>query len=293
MFYCRLSILLSIIALLLCGFGCATSRPNIPLGAKPQFENIGITEVNFQPETSLSTPAKGTFAGLGRGATIGFFETFGSGVYGGPGTMIIGMILSPVGAAVGGAYGAGAAEPAERIEAYEIELNRTIAECNAQKAMLTLFSATVSRRTGHTFVEIAGMQPTTQATEPEHTSIANNGIETVMEIAVLKYGLEGAWTFDPPLYFFMTARARGLKTADGSVLYSNIFQYKSDKKDKLTFADWAADNSLRFRTERDVAFSTLSERIVEELFQLPERTIKPLDQGPPTKQLSPMRFRFL
>jgi hypothetical protein len=194
---------------------------------------------------------------------------------------------------IGGAYGAGAADPAEKIEAYEIELNRTIAECNAQKAILTLFSATVSRRTGRTFVEIAGMQPTTQATQPEHASIANNGIETVMEIAVLKYGLEGAWTFDPPLYFFMTARARILKTADGSVLYSNIFQYKSDKKDKLTFADWAADNSLRFRTERDVAFSTLSERIVEELFQLPERTIKPLDQGPPTKQLSPMRFRFL
>jgi outer membrane lipoprotein SlyB len=281
------------IALLLCGFGCATSRPIISLGAKTESENIGITGVNFQPETSLCTPAKGTFAGLGRGATIGMLGTMGSGVYGGPGTLIIGIILSPVGAVVGGMYGAGAAEPAERIEAYEIELNRTIAECNAQKAMLTRFSATASRRTGRTFVEIAGMQHTTQAAEPEYTSIAHNGIETVMEIAVLKYGLEGAWTFDPPLYFFMTAKARVLKTADGSVLYSNIFQYKSDKKEIITFADWAADHAFRFRRERDTAFSTLSERIVEELFQLPVRTIKPLDQEPPTKQLSPMQFRFL
>jgi hypothetical protein len=269
MSYRRLFTLLAIIALPLCSFGCATSRPALSPEIRDQLGNIGIVSAKYPPEVSMSAPAKGPVAGLGIGAASGSLDVLGALSGGKEIGAILSVILVPVGAVVGGIHGAAVAESSEKVETAEAVLMRAIEACMSQEIMSHDLCAVAKSRTGRSFIEIKDYGPSVPDEQPDYSRLANNDIQTVIEITVLQYGLMKAPPLEvnPPLSFFINARARVVKTADGSVLYSNTFKYKSTK---LAQSDWAADNARRFRNKWENAFSILSERIVEALFELPE-----------------------
>jgi hypothetical protein len=266
---CKQGILwLSIAIILTTQFGCAHKPPirHPSEQVRSQLGSIGVVSALFIPKVEFLTPAKGVLEGAGTGAAIGGVEMFRGSLYsGGPAGWLLGLILAPVGGLVGSVVGGAMAEPAAKVEKEETTLRNVLTELKIQQTMRDYFLQIAREKTNLLFVVLEEQGPVTPDEEINYCSLSGNGIDAVLEISVLNFGLTGPTGINPPIEFFMNLRLKLIRTIDGEMVYVTTMRYEGKK---LKFADWSANNAQSFREEYKRSYLNLSERIVENLFLL-------------------------
>jgi len=254
----RSSLVLGLTAALLAGCATAPYRPPSE-EIRAQVGTVGVISPRLSPEASVEGPTAGKGTGAAKGAGLGAAYMLGGGATSGhPLTFALGIALTPVGALVGGIYGAGAAEPASAVQEAERTLKKAVAELKAQEAMRDLVLEVARSETRYQFVSLA-----------EHDPLASEGIDTILEVSVPALGLAGPVGVNPPVAVVVEACAKLIRIGDGAELYAlppkdaHPLLFVSPGR---RFVEWAAEDARLFREELDRAYRTLAEKIVDELF---------------------------
>ena len=90
-------------------------------------------------------------------------------------------------------------------------------------------------------------------------------MDTVLQINVQGYGTKAAWRPNPPIFLFLDANVRLLRSADNTVLYSRKAAWVSAGR---PLAEWAGSNGDPVREELGRGVQYLAERIVDVVFLL-------------------------
>ena len=262
-------------------WGCARSHPrsyatyNVPAQAK----TIGLSAARFLPDTKLQAPGKGRGAarGAGYGAAAGAVPGLAiAGVAEGcpTGSLICAALLvtglsvaatgTAVGAIGGAVYGALTAEPVSALSAAESEIRGAVVTLRVQEALRDRVLQIARGRSRVKFLALHDAGRTVIDELIGYGALADEGIEAVVEISVPTIGLAGEGSIHPPLWFFMTASARVIRTADGAELYKEKFEYRGGSLYK--FVEWGAEEAKAFRQAIDFGILWLAADIEWALF---------------------------
>ena len=110
-------------------------------------------------------------------------------------------------------------------------------------------------KTSHTFVLIQDQAP--------YSSLADKGIDTVLEIGVAELRFEGKG-INPPLTLFVSVRVRLIRVSDETELY--VYTLDPPSTNARKFTEWAADDARPLRDELEDFNQYLAKHIVEKLF---------------------------
>jgi len=257
----RKSIVISLsITLLIVQWGCAHAppprpfRPTLSEEVRTTLETIGVVSANVILGPQFKGGTRGRLHGAAKGALCGFTLCFAGGGGGDPlGTLVVAAVSGPIGLGVG----AFMAESGSKVKKAEAALNKAVGELNVQETFRDRVLRVARDQTSHNFVLLQDQAP--------YSSLADKGVDTVLEIGVVRLILEEVEGINPPLALVMSATARLVKVSDETELYLYTLVYHSRKR-KLT--DWAADDAQPLREEVDRAYQGLAERIVDDLFLL-------------------------
>ena len=246
---------------------CVHKGPSPPSAeVRENFGTIGVASGCFKPECSLqkrtselaSEALKGAWDAEGKlnQVTMAPAEL---------GTICC-VVLTPFALCGGALSGAAKARPVEKLDAEsETALRNAFQQVNLQELMRDRILRIAREKTNYTFVNLVEQGPSTPDEGFDYSAVANQGIHTVLEIAVLEVGLVGNAEIYPNLQFFMSARTRLILAVDGEEVYVETLAYKGAMH---TYSVWAADNAQSFGEELRGGSEELSERIVELLFAL-------------------------
>jgi hypothetical protein len=266
-------------ALLIVQMGCAIPPPNNRLPAplsehvRSRLGTIGIVSARFIPQSDFHTFAKGELRGAAKGvlggSALGAYLGAGTAL-GGTGDSLVGLLLLPFlvigGAALGGLVlgtaGAMAAVPKEKVREIEATINSALADLKIQETMRDRILKVASEQNQKLAI-IEEQGPIAPDEGINYWSLANRGIDTVLEVSVLSVGFEGVGGPTVALAFSMTVRTKLIGVADGTVLYEHKLTYRSAERE---FTDWVVNNAQRFRDEFDRSYQAVAEKIVEDLF---------------------------
>lgn len=226
--------------------------------ARAKIGIIGVALASNQPETQFHGGiGKGGGASYGALQGMDFIAQAGAGA--GEGA-IIAVALLPVGALIGAIYGADKGLPKKEKEKADVALAQAITELMGQETMREHLVEAGRRQTDYSFVMLEGQDV------PETTDI-----DTVLEISVKSFGLQGEGV-NPPLVFFFDVQTRLAWAADSEEIQCDTFQYHSLVR--RSYTEWAADDARHFREEFERGFELLAERIVDVLFLIytPEKS---------------------
>jgi hypothetical protein len=98
-----------------------------------------------------------------------------------------------------------------------------------------------------------------------YRAATDQGVESVLEVAVKEWGLYGPWSINPPLTFVMTLDARLIRASDKAELHGLLLIYHGSA---LRFDEWAADNAAHLEQQLELANEELAEKVVDEFFLL-------------------------
>ena len=246
---------------------CVHKGPPPPSAeVRGNFGTIGVASGCFKPECSLqkrtsefaSETLKGALEAEGKLSQVTMAPAReGS---------ICCVLLTPFALCGGALSGAAKARPVEKLEAEsEAALRNAFEQVSVQELMRDRILRIAREKTNYTFVNLGEQGPSNPDEEFNYSSVANEGIDIVLEIAVLDAGLVGSAEIHPNLQFFMIARTRLIRAADGEEVYVATLTYKGSTH---SYSVWAENNAQSFGEEFSGGSEELSERIVELLFAL-------------------------
>jgi hypothetical protein len=211
---------------------------------RAQLGRVGIVPARFTPKLlKLDTPAKGLLRGAGRGAAAGAVggtlllgeameeatgDSGGTGA-GGAALLYSAVVLAPVGAVAGGVYGAATAESAATVEQAESTIKSAMSTLELQNqttmAEHVLHEGIGEERYSFTLVPKLGREH--REDEIDFSSLGAEGINTVLEINVIKVGLWQSWDFvgysTSPFRFSMRVETYLTRTVDRTVLWEHLW----------------------------------------------------------------------
>lgn len=91
--------------------------------------------------------------------------------------------------------------------------------------------------------------------------LAEEGVDTVLELELVNPGLKGNGKINPALALCVAVRARLWEAASGRELWRGDTQYQSAKR---KFTAWAANDAQLFRRELDLCFAALADQIMNQ-----------------------------
>jgi len=280
-------IFLLAIAFLAGQWGCAHTTPipdSIPVysvfekSLPVKLGRIGIVSSRTQPEMNFKKPKEklgGAATGAGRGAVTGGAVVASAGApSGGSGGGGYGGIVYPIvwlaavaastgiGAFVGGVVGAIQGESSGTIRETEATLNEALTELRIQEIMRDLIYQKANEKGLYSLVLIEDMGPTAPDESADYFSLKGRGINTVLEVEVLRIGLWGEAGINPPLTFFMTANAKYIRVNDNYALDDRTFRFEGASR---KFAEWGLNDGEAFRKEFEEGCHFLAREIAEQL----------------------------
>jgi hypothetical protein len=92
--------------------------------------------------------------------------------------------------------------------------------------------------------------------------LAEQGVDTALELQLIHPGLKGAGKINPSLALTMDVRARLLEACSGRELWQGTAQYRSTKH---KFTEWAEDDALLFQRELDRCFTAIASQLAAQL----------------------------
>ncbi|MCI0408325.1 MAG: hypothetical protein L0191_07140 [Acidobacteria bacterium] len=272
----RRSIICSVLAATLLGqSACSAVTPGFSLLPPPPSEDIrsefgivGVSSGKFLPKFELSGPAKGPAQGAGRGAGIGAAYGALPAAGGGLGA-VVGVAGAIVGAVVGLPVGAFLAESPAKLVEKEAALRKAVADLRIQETFRDRVIVAGRDETRHAFVPVAAYGPNAPGEQVDYRALANEGVQTILEVSVETIDLHGVWwhhgAMNPPLLLRMTVRTQLVRTGDRKELYGHTLTYQGPAR---PLEDWLVSGGKRLREELDRASASLVERIVDEVFLL-------------------------
>jgi len=112
--------------------------------------------------------------------------------------------------------------------------------------------------------EAANPEPDFPEKQPGYGALRGANIDSVLEIGIVKIGLDGSGgMFTPQSNLYATARARLLRLADGTVLSDAPYEAMSAP---MTAEEWSKGNAETFRRQLQLVLQDLAEQIVDHLF---------------------------
>lgn len=268
--------------------GCATKvapppRPSDEL--RGALGSVAVVAAPVRPERELSRPVPGKALS----ALVGMTAGFGVGLLSGAGCFVTAGYaagLCVLALWTPGMMGAGVAEGIDKgmsIAEWKrgtAAIEAAAAEPEIQEMLRDALSLAAVDQASYRLA--AGRLEDERRTAEgavSYTHLRDEGVDTVLEVAVVtialasapdssrptSYGPAPSWEdlFHPSVKLTVKARARLVRAADDTELFTGIFQEESIPR---PFGEWARDEAAAFREARDAALQALGRRIAEAVF---------------------------
>lgn len=272
--------------------GCVWFPPDYPGEEdRARVGTVGVVTARFAPEieapeaitkgeTIGGGAALGATAGAAAGLVIGAVTLIGalsSCLFAPPTCPAVAPFVLG-GAAAGGVAGAtvGAASETSSVPGEEAQasFNTALDERVIQDLVHARVMEYARGRVSDEMVEVSDPGPANRDARPDYAPLRQRGIDTVLEISVLKVGLNphGRRSFLGEQLFLVeaTVRARLVRTSDNAVLYDKTFYSGSEYRG---LGEWIDNNAERLLTALDRTYQNLSEYLVDETFLLYDVTV--------------------
>jgi hypothetical protein len=230
---------------------------------------VGVVLLPDPAKVEVLTPARGTWGGFKRGvyagATTPVIVGFVSPI---PLGTLMGVMVAPFTAVIGGVYGAANAAPIEQVEAAEARLNIVAAELR-QIGLREVFWSEVVRigneRTGLTFVALSDFQLEDSMADIKDNPTPVPAVDAILALKTEKNGLRGNYGIDPSTDTFIQVRIRLIRVKDDQVLMDERLFCLSEEE--RTFAEWSsAEDGQLLVNEFRTCVPELAEKIVDDFF---------------------------
>lgn len=243
--------------------GCASAPAPPPSEAvRLNLGHIGIRSGAASPSAEWNMPAKGGAAGAGRGAAAAALSVLSAPCVGYG--CAANVLLAPVGAVLGGIAGGATAEPAAAVEEAEAAVRAAFADLKIPDTLRDRIVQVTRAETPYTLFFLQDDAAEECATR-DNPARGADAMDTVLQINVQGYGTKAAWRPNPPIFLFLDANVRLLRSADNTVLYSRKAAWVSAGR---PLAEWAGSNGDPVREELGRGVQYLAERIVDVVFLL-------------------------
>ena len=237
-----------------------------PLGFTPNYLTeaqraglgaIGVAVPARTPGKTIEAPPSADDA-MVQGAGLWFVQCAAQG-----GT--IGLLVSPLCAAVGAGLGALSAAPEEDVHTSGVAIRAALEDYYSHQALRD--------RTVLVAAQTSAPALTLQATPLAEDALTRRGnpwrfdaqVDSVIEIGVEELLLP-AWrsgaTTNLPTPVSVRARVRVVNLGDGVEIYNRSYRFVSDRR---LFSEWGADNAAALRHALDAGFEQIAEAIVDDL----------------------------
>jgi hypothetical protein len=207
-------------------------------------------------------------------------------------TMLAGGILGRLAGDVHDSINAVTGVPKERLAAADASMARFLTEVHFQEILRARVGAEARRRTSIPVTVVKKPFPEGQEKElskfdcvmagtlawlppgqTPHDYLAEQAIDTVLEIRIVEHGLQGKSGANPNLRLVADVEARLIKFQNGVELYHRQMIHRSTAR---KFTDWTADDARALRVEIETCCQLLARQIVEGLLPAAE---DPLSRG--------------
>lgn len=245
--------------------GCATVAP------KTQYQgtlgNVAIIAATQEPEIKF----EGFPRGKGEGAATGAGETFmacAGGIGGCSGdfcgvAFILILGVCGVASAVGGVVGAAKAPGAEEVSAAEATFAAALYAKPIQEALRGQTVAAALGK-GASLRSVAPEKAQAASQLRDYRSLADEGVDTVVEVALTKAGTAGSG-FNEPLLLNMEARVRVIRTGDNAEIFATNFSHLGES---LKLSEWLANQGAPLLRALEAGYESLGSHIYDEVFLL-------------------------
>lgn len=261
-----------VLILFLIHSGCATTRKAPTPEDRASIGTLGVARARYLPATEFDVPAKGRPEGAVKGAAIAFAGVLEGGMRGGSGMsgeaaglyLLFLVALATAATPVGAVVGAIKAMPGKEAASSEALAKEILERMGTQEVLRAEVLRTGIEKTGYRIVPVDGVGPSTADNVATYGSLAGQGIDAVLEVALQRIALETeTWGSDPPLKFTMKARCRLVRVPDGTVIDDHEYRTLSVYR---KFSAWSADNAAALGEEYEEGYRKLAAGIVGRIF---------------------------
>jgi hypothetical protein len=241
----------------------AAEEPTMNIG------RVGVVPAQFRPDVRFSKPKTKGKAAL-HSAGLGAITPAAFGFRAGPYGIVAGILLAPVGAAVGSVVGVIKGSSAREIKEAENILQGCAATLNFQDIMGDHLLLEAGKQSRSPFVPLGLQGPKFPYQEVTYDLSSYEDIDAVLEFAVSECQLRRQLTvrledINPDIQLMIRVDARIFSTKDGKVYAMPFFHSSSDAR---TFTRWSGDNAQPFKEALDRGLQSLAGQIIEEVSSL-------------------------
>jgi hypothetical protein len=240
---------------------------------------VGVAVPARTPGKTVEEPPSGDEA-IYQGAGLWFVQCAGQG-----GT--IGLLISPLCAAVGAGLGALSAETEENVKASSEAIRSALDEYYSHEALRDRMVC-VAARSGAPVPPSGPADETRDAVARNHAAMRFDAqVDSVIEVGVEELLLP-AWrsgaTTNLPTPVSVRTRVRVLRLSDSLEVYNRSYSFVSEKR---LFREWGAENGATLRHALEEGFERIAEEMVEDLL-----LAYPLMPGFATTNAAPNRRNY-
>jgi len=218
---------------------------------------LGVAVPARSPGRTVEEPPSGDDA-VYQGAGLWFVQCAAQG-----GT--IGLIVSPLCAAIGAGLGALSAESEHGVETSTFAIRGALEEEYSHEALRDRTVRVARQSAAQSLTPQAAALPEDETKWRGNPWRFDEHVDSVIEIGVEELLLP-AWrsgaTTNLPVPLSVRARVRVVRLKDSREIYNRSYGFVSDKR---LFREWGAENGTALRHALEAGFEQIAERIVEDL----------------------------
>ena len=229
--------------------------------------SVAVVVARYAPESEQVRPGRGALGGSWRGLSRGFTLPIIIGFVAPlPGGTLLGLLVAPFTAVVGGVYGAFRGVEGSRIDEAQRTLDAVEARLIEERLAVQLGAEVLAaaRRTDVWFEELPQLGPRSEGEELPYDELVDGSFDAVLELRVEALGLSGEWSIDPPTESFVRMRVRLYDARTGDRRLEELYTCAGSRP--RTFTEWADRGGEALHDEFAACIPTLAEKVVDDLF---------------------------
>ncbi len=218
---------------------------------------LGIAVPARTPGRTVEAPPSGDNA-IYQGAGLWFVQCAAQGG-------AIGLIISPLCAAVGAGLGAWSAESEENVKASSFAIRSALEDYYSHQALRDRVVRAAAQSGAPALTLQSPPLPEDKVVRRGYSWRFDHNVDSVIEVGVEELLLP-AWrsgaTTNLPTPVSVRTRVRVLRLRDSREIYNRSYSFVSDKR---LFREWGAQSGAALRHALEIGFEQIAEQIVEDL----------------------------
>lgn len=219
---------------------------------------VGIAVASRAPGKTIEAPPSGD-AAIYQGAGLWFGQCLAAG----GGTL--GLLISPVCAAIGAGMGALSAESEENVTASSTAIRSALADYYSHEALRQRIVRVAAQSGAQALTPQAASQPEEDTAKSANGWQFDQPVDSVIEIGVEELLLP-AWrsgaTTNLPSPVSVRTRVRVVRLWDSREIYNRSYSFVSERR---LFREWGAQSGAALRHALETGFEQIAEQIVDDL----------------------------